>query len=598
MAAAAAAALATTFDAPPSWPNGRPPLVFSTESKWDQIFASFTLDHQIQEKYAETISVLKEEAKMMLTMAKGKSLCERLVLIDTLERLGVGYHFEQEIEDQLELTLTEFEKEREDYDLFTTALWFRLLRQHRHYVSCNVFDKFIDQQDKRFKETLGDDAKGLLSLYEAAHLSIHGERILNEAVTFTVHHLKRMERQLESPLQDLVKRALEQPLHRGLARIETRYYIDSYEKDDSRSEQLLKLAKLDFNYLQNMYKNELQEITRWWNKLKPNLPYGRNRIVASYLWATSFHFEPQWNMDEMDGLSNELKLMYDCAIKFYDEYEDEAATQGTAFAVPYAKEAVKELCWAHSQGLKYTMGGPMASFEDYILNSVIGGVIYATYPAAFLGLKSASQETIDWLRSKPSIIRASALVCRYLDDLGSYQRESQNGMLLTGFDFYVKHHGGSVQEAKDKFVELAEDAWISFNTEWIANVRREVPKEVAEVLLGYVRAADVFYRNNRDGFAKCHAMAPEVGIVAATGEGRHGRRVVVHAPGDLQCLLCVPWRRCRRQVVMVAGGDMVGVVSGDVSGVAGGGGGLVAATGRKWRTVETEADDGGDASLM
>ncbi|GER40755.1 cadinol synthase [Striga asiatica] len=545
----AAANATAALDAPPSWPNGRPPLVFSTESKWDQIFVSFTLDHQVQEKYAEAISVLKEEAKMMLTMAKGKSISERLVLIDTLERLGVGYHFDQEIEDQLEHTLTEFEKEREGYDLFTTALWFRLLRQHRHYVSCNVFDKFIDQ-DKRFKETLTDDAKGLLSLYEAAHLRIHGEQILDEALTFTIHHLKRMVQQLESPLQDLVKRALERPLHRGLPRIETRYYIVSYEKDDSRNEQLLKLAKLDFNYLQNMYKNELQEITRWWNKLNPNLPYGRNRIVASYLWATSFHFEPQykilrvavtkifqiltllddtydtyatieeadlfaeaverWNMDEVDGLSNELKLMYECALKFYDDYEEEAAAQGTMFAVPYAKEAVKELCWAYSRGLKYTMGGPMATFEDYILNSVFGGVIYATYPAAFLGLKSASQETIDWLISKPNIIRASALVCRYLDDLGSYQRESQNGMLLTGFDFYVKHHGGSVQEAKDKFVELAEDSWISFNTEWITKVRREVPKEVAEVLLGYVRAADVFYRNSRDGFAKCHAMAPEV----------------------------------------------------------------------------------------
>ncbi|KAL0435395.1 UNVERIFIED_CONTAM: Gamma-curcumene synthase [Sesamum radiatum] len=157
-------------------------------------------EKEVQEKYAEAIKALKEEARMMLT-AKGNTIVDRLILIDTLERLGVAYHFEQEIEDQLQEIFRFHSKDENDYDLFTTTLQFRLLRQHRHFVSCSVFDKF-KSDDNKFKETLKGDAKGLLSLYEATHLRINGEAILEEAVGFTTHHLKHMLQQLESPFQE------------------------------------------------------------------------------------------------------------------------------------------------------------------------------------------------------------------------------------------------------------------------------------------------------------------------------------------------------------------------------------------------------------
>lgn len=92
-------------------------------------------------------------------------------------------------------------------------------------MKTDIFNKFKGE-DNKFKETLGGDAKGLLSMYEAAYLRIHGEDILEEALAFTIHHLNRMVQQpLESPLQDQVKRALEKPLHRSVPRMESRHYI-------------------------------------------------------------------------------------------------------------------------------------------------------------------------------------------------------------------------------------------------------------------------------------------------------------------------------------------------------------------------------------
>ncbi|KAL0419576.1 UNVERIFIED_CONTAM: Germacrene A synthase [Sesamum radiatum] len=145
------------------------------------------------------------------------------------------------------------------------------------------------------KKTLTSDAKGLLSFYEAANVRIHGEDVLEDAVAFTSHHLNRMVQELEPPLQCQVKRALEQPVHRGVPRLEARHYISFYERNEPKNDILLKLAKLDFNYLQNLYKKELHDLSRWWNELDliSKLPYARDRLVESYFWGTAFRFQPQ-----------------------------------------------------------------------------------------------------------------------------------------------------------------------------------------------------------------------------------------------------------------------------------------------------------------
>lgn len=61
-----------------------------------------------------------------------------ILLIDTLERLGLAYHFETEIETKLQQIYNDNHDRVEDYDVFTTALRFRLLRQHHYHVSCSM----------------------------------------------------------------------------------------------------------------------------------------------------------------------------------------------------------------------------------------------------------------------------------------------------------------------------------------------------------------------------------------------------------------------------------------------------------------------------
>jgi hypothetical protein len=91
-------------------------------------------------------------------------------------------------------------------------------------LESDKFTKF-KESNGNFKESLISYARGMLSLYEATHLRVHGEAILNEALVFSATHLKSMATHLSSPLAAQVSHALKQPIHIGIQRLEARRYF-------------------------------------------------------------------------------------------------------------------------------------------------------------------------------------------------------------------------------------------------------------------------------------------------------------------------------------------------------------------------------------
>ncbi|KDO74415.1 hypothetical protein CISIN_1g0436492mg, partial [Citrus sinensis] len=205
----------------------------------------------------DEFEALKQKIKNMLISPTDKSF-QKLSLIDAVQRLGVAYHFEREIEDELEKLSPD---EYDGNDVHSVALRFRLLRQQGYRISCDIFGGFKDDRGK-FKVSLINDVTGMLNLYEAAHLRIRGEDILDEALAFTTSHLESMVTQVSPQLSDEILHALNRPIRRGLPRLEAVYYIDLYSRDDSKDKAiLLKFAKLDFCMLQVIHRKELSIIT-------------------------------------------------------------------------------------------------------------------------------------------------------------------------------------------------------------------------------------------------------------------------------------------------------------------------------------------------
>ncbi|KAI9185424.1 hypothetical protein LWI28_007112 [Acer negundo] len=93
-------------------------------------------DQEFDQTYGTKIEELKDEVKEMLVVAANDPV-EKISLINLLCRLGVSYHFQAEIELQLNYL---FESEHNlgddnDYDLYTISVLFRVLKQHGYKIS-------------------------------------------------------------------------------------------------------------------------------------------------------------------------------------------------------------------------------------------------------------------------------------------------------------------------------------------------------------------------------------------------------------------------------------------------------------------------------
>lgn len=90
------------------------------------------------ETYNKEVEGLKEKVRFML-LSSMSSCDEKLNLIDIIERLGLSYHFSNEIEDQLQIIFSNKLENNGNGDLSIVALQFSLLRQHGFTVSSGKF---------------------------------------------------------------------------------------------------------------------------------------------------------------------------------------------------------------------------------------------------------------------------------------------------------------------------------------------------------------------------------------------------------------------------------------------------------------------------
>lgn len=96
-------------------------------------FVLQTVDHTATQERHEA---LKEEVRRMITDAEDKPV-QKLRLIDEVQRLGVAYHFEKEIEDAIQKLCPNYIHSNSP-DLHTVSLHFRLLRQQGIKISCGM----------------------------------------------------------------------------------------------------------------------------------------------------------------------------------------------------------------------------------------------------------------------------------------------------------------------------------------------------------------------------------------------------------------------------------------------------------------------------
>lgn len=105
-------------------------------------YASISVQRDAHEE--QQLQQLKEEVRRLMSTPDDKPT-QKLHLIDAIQRLGMTYHFENEIDKELKYIHDMYDQyNQEDIDgdvedFYSIALRFRLLRQQGYNVSCGKY---------------------------------------------------------------------------------------------------------------------------------------------------------------------------------------------------------------------------------------------------------------------------------------------------------------------------------------------------------------------------------------------------------------------------------------------------------------------------
>ncbi|CAN1308786.1 Probable terpene synthase 2 [Linum perenne] len=388
-----------------------------------------------------------------------------------MERLGIGYHFEAEIEEQI-LQIHELHGQNPKLwdvcnDLSTIGLLFRLLRQHGYDIGTDIFIQLKNKEGK-FNKGLSDGIEGMLSLYQASHFRTNEENILDEALEFTTSQLESKVTLLAtlSPLlSQRVAHALSNPLRRGIEKQEQLWFILMYEKEVDHDQTLLKLAKLSWNVLQRLYQHELKKLTKWDTSCMKDLP-------------------------------KYMRELFEAIIGVLEEIDEINSNEGRAYCFEYEKQAQKNQMKAYMVEARWLTEGKVPSIEEYRRVGIYSSTLPLLAYSAVCGLgHKATKQVFDWLITDPKLMIVIADHGRLMDDVMSHQFEQKRGHIPSSVECYMKQYDVSRQEAVEAVNMMIDEDRKDINKEYL-NQPSFVSKEVGSVFVGLARVMEVLYKDS------------------------------------------------------------------------------------------------------
>ncbi|KAK1562275.1 hypothetical protein Q3G72_009248 [Acer saccharum] len=509
--------------------NYKPPI-------WSYNYIQSLSSEFAGKSYAKKVQELKEDVRAMLV--KVKDPLHQMELIDTLQRLGLSYHFDREIQ---RILGTIYDKRSSNSkltqeSLYAVALEFRLLRQHGFDTSQEIFSSFRDE-----KGNFGDDCKGILALYEAAYYCVEGESIFHNAINFTTEYLKEYVKHSKDDeyLSTLANHALELPLQ--------------------------------WRPVQATYQEDLKHTSTWWRKtgLGEKLNFARDRLMESFFWTVGMTFEPQFgycrrestkvnalittidDVYDVYGTLGELELFTDaverswrssprprsymekasastirsnmgnlrcytlppgwditaieqlpyymkiCFLALYNTINEMAFVylkdQGLDI-IKYLRREWANLCKAYLLEAKWYYSGYTPTLEEYNENAwvSISAPVILVHAYFLVTNNSITKEDLAYLEEYPNIIRCSSMILRLADDLGTSSDEMKRGDVPKSIQCYMQETGASEEEAREYIQGLICATWLKMNKERIGN--HHISNTFAGVAMNLARMAQCMYQ--------------------------------------------------------------------------------------------------------
>uniref|UniRef100_A0A1W7HBY4 tricyclene synthase n=1 Tax=Scoparia dulcis TaxID=107240 RepID=A0A1W7HBY4_SCODU len=465
------------------------------------------LIHRHDGKCLEYLLSIQKIHKTWVPTIHPMDIYARLCMIDTLERLGIRRHFEQEIGSILDQTYRYWQQEDEEIfsDVTCLALAFRLLRMHGYEISPDKLVAFSEEES--FFNTTSIQFTGIptiLELYRASEVALDEEEIILDKIqAWTSKYLKQ--KLLDHSISDKrlhkqVEYAME-TFYGTLDRVEHRRTIELYNTNNFRMSKtayrcpmienpsFLSLAHIDFLMDRAQQQKELKQLQRWCTDSRlEELKRGRNILLLSHYLSSAILVGPELSdarisysqgivlttfLDDFFDKYASLKELLEF-VEFINKW-DGAPTTGyrtkeleihfqaiynNANELAY-KASIRQgrnvkdylvgiwLVCAKSQlkQVDWTTNNIIPTMEEQLLNAseTIACNVVILITLLFLGEKLSEE----LLHSEEcgSLLYLASLLVRLLNDLQTFKREREGSeRIINRVNFLLDRGGGAISE--------------------------------------------------------------------------------------------------------------------------------------------------------
>ncbi|KAG5413512.1 hypothetical protein IGI04_001079 [Brassica rapa subsp. trilocularis] len=422
-----------------------------------------------------------------------------------------------------------------EHDLYAISIFFWVFRTYGYNMSADAFKRFKGD-DGKFMDSLTKDAKGMLSLYEAAHLRTTRDYIMDEALRFATKHMESLAGRSSPHLSRLIQNALGLSQHWNMEILVAMEYISFYEQEEDHDETVLKFSKLNFKLLQLIYLKELKMVTKWYKELdfaSKLPPYFRDRVVELHFFVISMYFEPhfssarimltkfvtaetiiddtfdryasmseaeslaksleRWAPDkDMDKQPNYLKFVFKFILDVFKDFEREVGSEGRSYIVKSTVQEFKILVKANLDLAKWAQIAHVPSFEDYMVVGELEVSWYASMAGTFMGMGHiAMKGAYEWLKSRPKLIQAISINGRLMNDMTGFEDDMSRGYVTNGINCYMKQYGVTKAEAYKELHKMRVHNDKIVNGELLTT--KDVPRRILKQAINCARMANVAY---------------------------------------------------------------------------------------------------------
>ncbi|PAN46259.1 hypothetical protein PAHAL_9G173300 [Panicum hallii] len=408
----------------------------------------------------------KRSVKNMLLGKSEESSC-KVNLIGTIQRLGISYHFEEEIRSILSSISTETANDRHVDGVASMALKFRLLRENGFSADPGLLKHNIYAKNCS-KATLQRDVNRFLSLYEASYLAFRGEETLDVARKLSTKALRDLMPSMPPHTRKRVAHALDLPLHWRAPRLETRWFIDHCA--GGLHPLLLQFAKVDFNNVQRVHQEELARLAGWDESPCERLP-AYMKALYSVMYNTSN--EVADNVLKAHGCSMHSvlgKAWHDISVSFLVEAK-----------------------WHH--------GSCRPTLREYLDNGRVSCSAPLLLLHAFPMLSSeVNAKTFSLIQSYPRLVQSASLVLRLCNDSATHTAELQRGDAPSSIAIHMSESGGTEQDSRKAMEDLIMEAWKAINQEAFGSSCK-FSRPFAKACVNLARISQCVYHKG-DGFGE------------------------------------------------------------------------------------------------